>query len=95
MQPSVEHSVNELNYSVDHESLFSITMSSRDPYWMTPVIKILLKKRSNLLARGKTTEAELLTSRLSELINKARKGLTSDAIGSRKWWEKDRPNIKS
>ena len=28
------------------------TMSSRDPYWMTPVIKILLKKRSNLLARG-------------------------------------------
>ena len=63
-------------------------MSSCDPYWMTPVIKILLKKRTIFLARGKTTEAELLNSRLSELINKTRKGSTSDAIGSRKWWKK-------
>ena len=50
---------------------------------MTPVIKIHLKKRANLLTRGKTTEAELLNSRLSELIDKARKGSISNAIGSR------------
>ena len=50
---------------------------------MTPVIKIHLKKRANLFTRGKTTEAELLNSRLSELIDKARKGSISNAIGSR------------
>ena len=93
MQPSVENSDNELNSTIlsimNHFfPVRKVTMSSRDPYWMTPVIKILLKKRANLLARGKNTEAELLNSRLSELINRARKGSTSDAIGSRKWWKK-------
>ena len=93
MQPSVENSDNELNSTIlsimNHcFPVRKVTMSSRDPYWMTPVIKILLKKRANLLARGKNTEAELLSSRLSELINRARKGSTSEAIGSRKWWKK-------
>lgn len=63
-------------------------MSSHDPYWMTPVIKILLKKRVKLLAQGKTTEADLWNSRISELINKERKDSTLYAIGSRKWWKK-------
>ena len=93
LQPSVENSVNELNSTIlwimNHcFPVKKVTMSSCDPYWMTPTIKILLKKRANLLARGKTTEAELLNSRLSELINRVRKGSTSDAIGSRKWWKK-------
>ena len=93
LQPSVENSVNELNSTIlsimNHcFPVKKVTMSSCDPYWMTPVIKILLKKRKILLARGKTMEAELLNSRLSELINKTRKGSTSDAIGSRKWWKK-------
>ena len=49
--------------------LKTVTMSSRDPVWMSPLVKTLLKKKSRLSCNNKEQLATI-NRRISELIVK-------------------------
>ena len=90
---SLDDSVNQMQYTI--KSLMDqcfptklITMSSRDPPWMTPVLKFLLKKRSTSSRKQAPSDLITLNNRISELIKHNRRCLSSGAIGSGKWWKK-------
>ena len=62
-------------------------MSSRDPIWMTPLVKTLLRKRRKLRMKGRDYKIPELNRRISELISASRRCLESDkSLGSRGWW---------
>ena len=63
--------------------LLIVKMSSRDPFWMSPLIKYLLK----IKAKGTGSRKELL-KRISKAIMDNRVRLNSaNGIGSREWWK--------
>jgi len=49
--------------------LRTITMSDKDPYYMTPQIKMMLRKKNKLLRKGRIEEANALTKRISQSIS--------------------------
>ena len=65
--------------------LKTVTMSSRDPAWMSPLVKTLLKKKSRLSCNNKEP---LATSnrRISDLICENRTHLGAP-VGSSGWWK--------
>ena len=46
----------------------SVSVTNRDPYFVTPVIKALLRKRNRLMRRGAVAAAESLTKRIGQRI---------------------------
>ena len=67
----------------------TILLSSRDPPWMSSLVKYLLKKKNQATNQGKTTKAAELSSKISKLIATNRKTLGTDAsMGSAQWWRK-------
>jgi hypothetical protein len=67
----------------------SVTLSSRDPPWMTPLVKRLLKKRAKLKNKGSTNRLADIASRINQLIVENRRNLVSGcSVGSAKWWKR-------
>ena len=46
----------------------SITVTNRDPYFVTPAIKALLRKRNRLMPKGAVIAADSLTQRIGQRI---------------------------
>ena len=65
--------------------LKTVTMSSRDPAWMSPVVKTLLKKKSRRSCNNKEQLATI-NRRISELICENRTHLAAP-VGSGGWWK--------
>ena len=63
--------------------LKTVTMSSRDPAWMSPVVKTLLKKKSRRSCNNKEQLATI-NRRISELICENRTHLAAP-VGSGGW----------
>ena len=49
-----------------------VTMGTRDPPFMTPLVKDLLNNRRKLLCKGRTQEADVLAIKINELIGNIR-----------------------
>lgn len=54
-----------------------VTLGNRDPDFVTPLVKFLLKKRRVLRAKGRTIEADEIADRINILINKQRESRLS------------------
>lgn len=50
--------------------LRTITITSKDPYFITPEIKFLLRKKTKLLRRGQIEKVESLARRISKALLK-------------------------
>ncbi|PFX17147.1 putative RNA-directed DNA polymerase from transposon X-element [Stylophora pistillata] len=64
----------------------TVTTSSRDPMWMTPLVKSLLKQKSRI-SIGSADRVKALNKRISEIICENR-GNFSAAIGTCDWWKR-------
>ncbi|PFX11865.1 hypothetical protein AWC38_SpisGene24269 [Stylophora pistillata] len=62
----------------------SVRMSSRDPVWMSPLVKCMLRTKSHISLNNKE-RLSLFNKRISELITENRRKLA--AIGSGEWWK--------
>ena len=67
-----------------------VNMSSRDPYWMTPLVKSLLRKRARICRKQQRSKDSVpqLNLRITELINQNKQNSNSGKIGSGQWWKK-------
>ena len=66
----------------------AVSLSTRDPPWISPLLKYLIKKRAKAVYQGKLSSVEELTKRISKLISENRKYLAkSESIGTSKWWK--------
>ena len=61
-----------------------VTMSSRDPAWMTPLVKAMLRSTSRVSDEAQLKE---LNKRISEVISENRKQYNLGGTGSRQWWK--------
>ena len=61
-------------------------MSSRDPAWMTPLVKSLMRAKSRIDSNNVVRLREI-NRRISELISKNRRNLLQVLIGTREWWK--------
>ena len=69
-----------------------VKMSSKDPSFMSPLLKHLLSKRNNLLSKGMVQEAGFLQPRITHLIKENQSNLTKvnkqkHDVGSKCWWK--------
>ena len=64
-----------------------VKMSSRDPPWMSPLVKLLLKKKSRCQKNGGRGVSDL-TEKIGRIISENRRKLASGKLGSRSWWKK-------
>jgi len=55
----------------DHFPLASVTMSSRDPPFVTPAIKSMLRQRNQLMRAGRVDKAGAIGERVGQLITQA------------------------
>ena len=78
-----------LCYMIMMEQCFptkTVRVSSRDPKWMTPLLKILLKKRARLVAQNAGGDfITLLTKRIGKITLENRMALESGSKGSWVW----------
>ena len=49
--------------------LRSVTLTSRDPYFVTPYIKLMLRQKNKLVRAGKQEEADSLALKIQKLIS--------------------------
>ena len=69
-----------------------VKMSSKDPSFMSPLLKNLLSKRNKLLRKGMVREAGFLQPRITQLIKENQLNLTKvnkqkHDMGSKSWWK--------
>ena len=64
-----------------------VKMSSGDPPWMSPLVKLLLKKKSRCQKNGGRGVSDL-TEKIGRIISDNRHKLASGKLGSRSWWKK-------
>ncbi|CAB4022554.1 Hypothetical predicted protein [Paramuricea clavata] len=64
----------------------TVSISSGDPYWMSPLIKSLLKSKSRI-ARSQKDRLSLINKRISDVICQNRRNFRA-LVGSRTWWRK-------
>ena len=57
-----------------------VTMESRDPAWMTPFVKAMLRSKSRVSDEARLKE---LNKRISEVISENRKRYKQGVIGSK------------
>ncbi|CAB3994406.1 Hypothetical predicted protein [Paramuricea clavata] len=55
-------------------------MSTRDPIWLTPLVKSLLQRNYKLVARGKNDQAEEISKRIAEIIAQNRRNMDADTF---------------
>ena len=74
---------NILHYALEQIVGYStVTIRERDPPYITPYIKVLLRKRNKLLRRGKVDLALPVTKRIGKMIADGRSKLLSKASAS-------------
>ena len=61
-----------------------VRLSSRDPVWMTPLVKSMLRAKSRISCNNVERD-KVINSRISEVISANRKNPRL-VIGSREWW---------
>ena len=66
--------------------LRTVTLSSRDPRWMTPLVKYMLRNKSHISVLRINQHKEL-SRRVSEVIGENRRMLLEGKTGSREWWK--------
>jgi hypothetical protein len=66
----------------------TVKMSTRDPIWLTPLVKSLLQRKYKLVARGKNDQAEEVSKRIAEIIAQNRRNMDAGTFGSGSWWNK-------
>ena len=66
--------------------LRTVPMSSRDPRWMTPLVKYMLRNKSRILVL-RIDQHQELSGRVSEVIGENRRMLLECKTGSREWWK--------
>jgi len=73
-----------------HYPLQTVTLTSRDPPFITPAVKTMLRRKNTLMRRGRTVEYSALALRISTGIAKHNSGRLVDAntIGSKSMWAK-------
>ena len=72
--------LNVLQFAIDNVVGYCVvTLRNHEPPYITPHIKLLLKKRNRLMRRGRTVEADTLSLNIGERIAKARSRLLSKA----------------
>ena len=69
-----------------------VTIKSRDPPYMTPLIKTLLKRKQRLVRHQRWHEVELLSKRIGNLIIDNTKH-NEQKIGTKLWWNKTKNYI--
>jgi len=82
--------VTVLQDALDNVSGFKyITMRDKDPPYITPAIRILLRKRDKLTRRGQITQADLLSKKIGKAIERARANSLKKANASdtRQLWQ--------
>ena len=85
----VDEAVNKLESSI-HAHLDRcmpvrvVTMSSRDPAWMKPLVKVMLRQKTKVSDEVRLKE---LNKRISEVIGENRRQYHLGAVGSRDWWK--------
>jgi hypothetical protein len=62
-----------------------VRMSTRDPIWMTPLVKSLFRAKSRISLNNEE-RLRLINCRISEVISENRRN-PRVMIGSRRWWE--------
>ena len=65
--------------------LKSVRLSSRDPVWMTPLVKSMLRAKSRISCNN-VERHKVINARISEVISANRKNPRL-VIGSREWWK--------
>ena len=95
---------NDINIAIDkfyctvHEKFknsfpsIRVKMSSKDPSFMSPLLKHLLSKRNKLLKKGMVQEAGSLQPKITQLIKEHQLNLTKvnkqkHEMGSKSWWK--------
>ncbi|PFW94975.1 hypothetical protein AWC38_SpisGene25734, partial [Stylophora pistillata] len=63
-----------------------VRMSSRDPVWMTPLVKSLMRAKSRIDSNN-VVRLRQINRRIIELISKNRGNLLQVLIGTREWWK--------
>ena len=66
----------------------TVKMSTRDPVWMTPLLKSLLNKRNKRRRSGDENSLSELNKRISEIILENKDNLQGAKIGTKMWWKK-------
>ena len=85
----------DLFYAIVHELLdhyypqSSITVGERDPSFVTPLIKKLLRKRNKLMRSSNIEKAEAITQRVSQcVISRCQSACSNLQRGSKQMWDK-------
>jgi len=69
----------------------TVTVTNKDPYFVTPKIKPLLRKRNKLMHKGKVDKAESITKKISQFVAfQAKATFTTCPRGSKELWDKVR-----
>ena len=64
----------------------TVTMSTCDPGWMTPLVKYMLRNKSRISV-SRTDRNRDVSNRISEVIRENRMLLLDAKMGSRDWWK--------
>jgi len=57
----------------DHKAIVTITVTSRDPDFVTPDIKAMLRRKNRLMRAGRVEEAGALTERIGKAVTRRSK----------------------
>jgi len=70
--------------------LHTVTVTNKDPYFVTPKIKFMLSpKRNKLMRKSRVAEAESITKRIKDSIaTQAKSTFSTSKRGSKELWKK-------
>ena len=74
-----------------HYPVTSVIVTTRDPPFVTPAIKVMLRRKNRLMRGGRLAEANVLAVRIGAAITKYNSAELSDASkqgGAKGMWEK-------
>ena len=66
--------------------LRTVSLSSRDPSWMTPLVKYMLRSKSHISVL-RTNKHRELSRNVLKVIGENRRMLLEGKMGSREWWK--------
>ena len=76
----------DLNILIDQFCpIRTVKLSTKDPFYISPLVKFLLKKRNKLFRKRNFRRAESITKQITEMIRNKISRNRGDR-GSRKWW---------
>ena len=67
-------------------SFRTVCISSRDPAWMTPLLKSLMRSKSRI-GQNRGNRLREINRRISEVISENRRNLLQAPVGAREWWK--------